>query len=145
MTQTKKQLQEQEKEEAKQTLRKMFLPQLKKGIKPTVHTILKHVSSSGMMRHIDVVYITPKGEPIKLNWYIEKVGLYRRAKDYNAKNADSLRVSGCGMDMGFSVVYNLARSLFQDAKEIASFKVVGRNGDKYETTDGGYLLNQRWL
>jgi hypothetical protein len=98
-----------------------------------------------MMRHIDVIFIGKDRKPINLNWHIEKLGTYKRATNYQSHNADSLRVSGCGMDMGFSVVYGLGSQLFRDKKEIASFKCQGRNGDKHETTDGGYLLNQIWM
>jgi hypothetical protein len=55
---------------------------------------------------------------------------------------EGLRVSGCGMDMGFDIVYNLGRFLFPkgDGKT-----VTGRNGDTKPETDGGYLLKQEWL
>lgn len=43
----------------------------------------------------------------------------------------TIRVSGCGMDMGFHMVYNLARTLYRDFK---------MNGG-----DSGYALKQRWL
>jgi hypothetical protein len=140
---TKKQEMQKEKEEAILYLRELLLKDLPKGQKPTLYTSCKHVSSSGMMRHIDVFAIVDN-QPININWYIEKLGTYKRAKNYDAKNADSLRVGGCGMDMGFSVVYNVGHAIFRDY-EITSLKVRGRNGEKYETTDAGYIITQRWL
>ncbi len=135
-----------DKEQAKRELLKMFEGDIKEGIVPIVHTVLRHVSQSGMMRHIDVIYIKDN-KPTNLNLYIEKLGLYKRKKD-----GWSLRVSGCGMDMGFSVVYNLSSVLFKD-----NFFCIGKNcksndhinGDKnykpHKHSDGGYLLKQEWL
>ena len=34
---------------------------------------------------------------------------------YNRK-AEAIRVGGCGMDMGFHVVYNLSRALYRDGR-----------------------------
>ncbi len=61
----------------------------------------------------------------------------------NGREQDALVVGGCGMDMGFHIVYNLGRVLFPDG-----FKVEGRgrNGDTSGwDKDGGYALNHRWL
>ena len=53
-------------------------------------------------------------------------------------------LAGYGMDMGFHLVYCLSSQLFKGV-DFSKYKIQGRNGDKYETTDAGYLLNQRWL
>ena len=144
-----------EKEQIKQGLKELFKEDINQGKHPIIYTTLKHVSRSGMLRHIDVIY--PKdGDMIVLNWHIENLGLYKRAKTYKANNAGSLRVSGCGMDMGFSVVYDLSSALYGHGKE-CSFICLGENcrsndhvnGDKdrkpHNHSDGGYLLNQRWI
>ena len=102
-----------QKEKAKQDLIKMF-----NSNKVALYTICKHVSRTGMMRHIDVIFITEDRTPININWYIEQLGLFNRAKHYNTLNADSLRVSGCGMDMGYYVVSTLSSVLFNDYKVI---------------------------
>ncbi len=94
------------------------------------------------MRHIDV-FIIKDNQPININWYIERLGTYKRGR-FDSNNANSLRVGGCGMDMGFQVVYGLSHQLFKST-DISKFKIQGRNGDKYETTDPGYLLSQRWF
>ena len=119
-----------------------------------VYTQVVHVSRSGMSRHIDVFAIKDN-TPIKINWQIEKLGLFKRGSSYNAKNADSLRVGGCGMDMGFHVVYNLSSVLYRDG-----FKCSGKNcpsndhfndpefkrrKGKQHKGDGGYALKQVWL
>ena len=103
---TKKQELEKEREEAKENLRALC------PVGTTVYTILKHVSSSGMMRHIDV-FIVKDNEPIMLNWLIVRAGLHTKAR-----NSHSLKVGGCGMDMGFSVVANLAEAIHDDYKKL---------------------------
>lgn len=122
-----------EKDEAVQYLRKMLKPG------DTVYTVLRHVSSSGMSRRMDL-FVIRKNVPYWISGYVGRVlGLRRHPKH------DGLTVSGCGMDMGFHVVYSLSQCLFPKG-----FKVPkgghGRNGDTsgYDN-DGGYALNQRWL
>src|SRR3990167_5500047 len=68
------------------------------------------------------------------------------------RNRWGVRVGGCGMDMGFHLVYNLSRVLFPDG-----FDCIGKdfpandhsNGDRdykpHTHKDGGYALKQRWL
>ena len=106
---------------------------LRSILKPgdTVHTILRHVSRSGMMREISV--IGPSNEDI--TWDVMHVGGYRRSD-----KSGGLRVSGCGMDMGFHVVYNLGYALWPNGTD----KPHGtRNGEP--DSCGGYALKHRWL
>ena len=71
-----------------------------------VYCVLRHVSESGMTRHIDFYAI--KGDrPIWLSSQIAFLCGYRTAK------TRGLIVRGCGMDMGFSVVCNLAYALYK--------------------------------
>lgn len=126
---------------------------LKKFIKPgdTVYTILRHVSSSGMSRNISLVALVD-GKPVFLDWYIERALGYSRAK-----NTEGLKVGGCGMDMGFHLVYSLGSVLFRGE----SWKCSGDNcpynehfndhakyprikGRKH-SGDAGYTLRQSWL
>lgn len=86
------------------------------GNKHTVYCNLNHVSKSGMQRVISFQM---------------------------SKKHDGLTVNGCGMDMGFSVVYNLSSILYPKG-----FKVngVGRNGDTSGwDNNGGYKLKHIWL
>lgn len=118
-------------------------------VKPgdTVYTVLRQVSRSGMSRRIDC-YQLVNGEPHYLTGNVAKVCGYPFPR-----SGEGLRVNGCGMDMGFSVVYNLSATLFP-----AGFGCAGEgcpsndhsNGDRNYTTahhhaDGGYALKQRWL
>lgn len=150
--------------------RQESLAELRSMLKPgdTVHTILRHVSSSGMSRIIDMV-ICRDGEVKSIAW------LAARVMDRSWKNDRhyGIQVGGCGMDMGFALVYNLGEYLFPDgfglpmrlaenpngrdgtrpktkdeAELMASkgWKSYGHNGDASGwDKDGGYALNQRWL
>jgi len=137
-----------ERAEAIATLRK----HLKVG--DTVHTVLRHVSRSGMMRHISVVITTPEG-PWDVTWHVARILGYRQADD------GGLKVGGCGMDMGFHVVYGLSSMLWPDGHRCTSRTVRGRHvcqsndhfndyalpydGRKVKHRDGGYALHQAWL
>ena len=87
--------------EAVETLRKILKP----GDK--VHTILRNVSRSGMSRRIDLYKMEADG-PRYLSGYVATAMGERRHKD------GGIIVGGCGMDMGFHLVYSLSRTLFPD-------------------------------
>ena len=86
----------------------------------TLFTVLRHVSQSGMMRHIDV-YVIRDNRPVYLSGWIANLCGYSRSKD------SAIKVSGCGMDMDFEVVYSTSASLFG-----------------YDNR-GAYALKQEWL
>jgi hypothetical protein len=119
---TKKTQKEMEIQQAKQELIKI----LEEGNRK-VYTSVVSTSGSGMNRKINVFVATKSGEIRNINWYIEKLDLYNRDLKTGA-----LKVSGCGMDMGFSVVYNLSTMLY-------------RNEDGSYSHDGAYKLKQQWL
>lgn len=133
----------------KQTQTAEAIADLKQLLTPgeTVYTILKHVSTSGMYRAIDV-YVFRDNEPRRITWSVAQAVGYR----YDTKH-EALGVGGCGMDMGFNVVYNLSRVLFRDGYECVGQNCGSNdhsNGDRnYEphmhTGDGGYALKQRWM
>ena len=112
-----------------------LLSVLKPGDK--VYTILRHVSRSGMMRIISPVIIR-EGEPLDISWQVARLGIWQRKYPNTG-----LTVYGCGMDKGFSVVYELSRVLFPDGFKVEG---IGRNGDTSGwDRDGGYALQQEWL
>lgn len=118
-----------EKKQAISTLRKM-LP-----VGKTVFTSLNHVSRSGMQRRIRC-YIVRRGG-IKDISYLVATALGDTLDDRGIK------VSGCGMDMGFHLVYSLGGALRPDGFKV---KGVGRNGDTSgHDSDGGYSLGHQWL
>ena len=97
--------------------------ELRQIIKPgdTVYTVLRHVSRSGMTRGIDL-YTIKDNRPRWLTGLAGKaMGTPQSRADWDRERG--LRVSGCGMDMGFHLVYNLAYYLFGD----------------------GYALKHEWL
>ena len=96
-----------EKERAEQ------IAQLRKWLKPgdTVHTIIDHVSRSGMSRTIRVVLLKD-GDALHPNYAVSTILGYRRAK-----RGDGFVVGGCGMDMGFHVVHSLGYALFGEDAE----------------------------
>ena len=119
--------------------RQQAVERLREMLKPgdTVYTTIKHVSRSGMQRSIDV-HLIRDNKPV---WIAPAVA---KAADYPFdERREALKVSGCGMDMGFAVVYDLSRVLFPKG-----FKAPkpGRNGDMSGwDNDGGYALRQEWL
>ena len=136
---------------AREEARKSLLEILKPG--DVVYTQLHHVSKSGMMRIISAKIV--RGDSIQDITYLaaEAIGLKRDAK------YGGVKMGGCGMDMGFEVVYRLGRALWPEGFECAGdgdSKGKGRchsndhcNGDRDYTphhhNDGGYALVQRWL
>jgi hypothetical protein len=81
---------------------------------PVLYTVLRHVSKSGMSRSIDVYSISETGEKYRLS-YLAKVILDLKFDT----NHDGLKMGGCGMDMGFALVYNLAYAVYGDGYAIA--------------------------
>lgn len=113
---------------------------LKKTLKPgkTVYTTVKHVSKSGMSRDI-AVFIAYKGAIKDISWHVANALGYKRSDNGGVK------IGGCGMDMGFALVYNIGHKLFPKGFKLAKGQY-GRNGDKSGfDTDGGYALKQTWL
>ncbi len=121
-TMTKKQEIEQEREGAIEKLRALFAG----DDKPVIHTIVRHVSASGMSRDISLIYV--KEGAIHNITYWGALALDWKLSEKSGNRA--IRVGGCGMDMGFHTVYTLSRVIYRDtATEI----------------EPGYVLTQAWL
>lgn len=131
--------------------------ELRETLKPgmTIHLILRHASKSGMMRRISPVLInngdTSQGDVNTRNLdYLVNVVI--NEKRFEGRDPDGVRMDGCGMDMGFSLVYSLSRSLFPEG-----FQCIGegcpsndhsngdRNREPHGHSDGGYALRHRWM
>jgi hypothetical protein len=86
---------------------------LKQHIKAgdTLYTKLEKVSSSGMSRQIKVLDIKDE-TPSYWSYYVSKI------LGYTLKDNGALVVKGCGMDMGFHVIYSLSQTLFNDGYAI---------------------------
>lgn len=99
MVQTK--AQKAERTEAIEKLRELLEPG------DTVYTILRHVSRSGMMRHISPILIKT-GE----HYVITRLVALATDSRMVYSGHDAIKVAGAGMDMGFSLIYDLTRNLF---------------------------------
>lgn len=100
------------------------IARMQEWVKPgdTVYTILRHVSRSGMQREIGVVLLLPGDRreeadarhggrtPVDVhpNYPVSVILGARTGKH------DGVVVGGCGMDMGFHLVYTLSRYLYPD-------------------------------
>lgn len=122
-----------------------LLSQLRPG--DILYTKVEHVSQSGMTRDISV-YWMKDNEPLDITYAVAQ------ATKSKVKNG-GVRIQGCGMDMGFALVYDLSYKLFPEG-----FLCPGEgctsslhNNKPYPKpikaafrhTDGGYALRQKWL
>lgn len=126
------------------SLREMFPPN------STVTVLLRHVSQSGMMRAISVLH-----NERDVSWLVSRATGFK----FNTR-WDGLTVTGCGMDMGFHLIYSLSRALYgtpgayvcngpSDGYETRCYSNDHSNGAPYVAgavhSDGGYALYSRWL
>ena len=115
---------------------KEAIEKMKEDIKvgDLLYTQLEHVTKSGMTRYIKVRQIK---DDYPYDWtYIASVALGWKYSDrYHA-----IKVGGCGMDMGFHLIYSLGMALWPDGTPEPHGI---RNGEP--DTNGGYALNHRWL
>lgn len=151
--------------EGREAYRAQAKDDLLEFIKPgqTVYCILRHVAKSGMSRRISL-FVIQNGELRDIT------GTAAVAMDRTLNRDEfSIVVGGCGMDMGWHLVYCLSRCLFPDGfgtigsngivtnlrpltreKAVeaiaAGYHFRGRNGDTSGwDNDGGYALTHRWL
>ena len=142
------------KERERQEERQQAIEQLRKFLKPgdTIFTILRHTSKSGMTRDIDI-YIVKDNEPVWLSGYARHV-----VGDGKSRDGNSIRVGGCGMDMGYHIVHNLGYALFPDGFDCTMRDGHGRdrcpsndhsNGDDsysdHHHDSGGYAFHHAWM
>ena len=98
-----------------------------------VYTVLKHVSSSGMSRRIAI--LVRDGDNVRnISGYVADACGYKWTDD------GAVSVGGCGMDMGFAIVYALGAALWPDGTPEPHGT---RNGTP--DSDGGYALKHIWL
>jgi hypothetical protein len=140
--------------DAKNAVRQEAIDRLKVWIKPgdTVYTQIKSVSRSGMSRVIQVVKLAKNDssgecEPIWLGYNVAQACEMKYDRD-----REGVKVGGCGMDMGFHLIYELSHALFRDGFDCigegcpANDHVNGdRNYEPHRHSDPGYALKQRWL
>jgi hypothetical protein len=130
-------------EDATAQARQFLLSILKPG--DTVQTILRHCSRSGMSRSISLV----KDSKDISYWVMEVLD---RKID---QNHGGIKIGGCGMDMGFELVYTLSRVLFKDnftcigehcpANDHVNKPYPKRIKGSMKHSDAGYALRHEWL
>lgn len=130
----------------------------------TVYTKITHVSRSGMSRSIECYLAQGRDNLTDITW------LAARAMNARVDNTHGgIVMGGCGMDMGFALVYNLGRTLYPNGVPCTGSR--GYNPDTYATIqdpprcksnehvndatvpysrdvihrEGGYALNQVWM
>jgi hypothetical protein len=105
--------------ETRKMNREQAIEKLREAIEPndTLYTQLEHVTKSGMTRFIKVRQIKDD-YPYDFTYLVAKALDWKYSDKYYA-----IKVGGCGMDMGFDLIYNLSYVLHGD----------------------GYAINQRWL
>ena len=109
-----------DRELARRRLREML-----EGVeKPVIHTVLRHVSQSGMSRDISLKLVDKDGDLVDIT-YTASEAMGEKVKDRNGWRV--IRVNGCGMDMGFHLVYNLSYELY-----------------KHDTERAGYVIRHEW-
>lgn len=74
---------------------------------PEILTIVRHVSRSGMSRNISLKYVK-NGELVDITYNAALVLDWPLVEGWNY----SVKVGGCGMDMGFHTVYSLSGRLY---------------------------------
>ena len=113
-------------EYARAQLRKMIRP------KQTIYCVLRSVSKSGMSREISL-FIVHKGE-------LRNIDAMASDASGISEGKQGIKMQGCGMDMGFALVYNLGYALWPNGTR----KPHGtRNGEP--DSGGGYALKHSWL
>jgi hypothetical protein len=153
---------------AKEKERQDAVRELREMLKPgdTVFTMLKHVSRSGMSRVIMPVIIR-NNQPRYIGWSVALA----TGRTYD-REKEGVKINGCGMDMGFELVYTLSRVLFPDGfdtsfagrrcpehyekhleGDVKVCPICGKetrpdyyhNGPVEFIENGGYALNHRWM
>jgi hypothetical protein len=136
--------QQAERDEARATLRGL----LDQATDRTLYTILRHVSSSGMTRVIDVVVMLDN-QPASLSH------LYARAIGERTDKRGGVKMTGAGMDMGYALAYNVGRVAYPQGHRCDGETCHSNDHDNrphpprvagsMTHTDGGYRFDHRWL
>ena len=122
-----------------------------------VYTKITHVSRSGMSRSIECYLAQGRDNLTDITWQVA-----RATNSRIDNNHGGIVIGGCGMDMGFALVYGLGRTLYPngvpctgsrehdtDAPRCKSNEHVNDATVPYSRDvihkDSGYALNQVWM
>jgi hypothetical protein len=122
---------------------------LREWVKPgdTIHTIVTHVARSGMQRSIKLfrTYVEDGKAEIHEISYLAA----RAMNDKIDQKNGGIKIGGCGMDMGFHLVYNLGRTLFPEGGSLEATSPIRKHqaerAGETKEKDGGYLLKHHWI
>lgn len=118
--------QQAEREEAKARLREWLSPG------DTVYGIVRHVSRSGMLRVIDLKVASKDGDGRM--WAIGYNAAVAMGDKWD-REREGIRVTGCGMDMIFALVYNLGHALWPDGFDLPTRVILGPDCRTYKEPD----------
>ena len=137
------------KKQERENERQGAIVRLHEELKPgdTVSCVLRRKSASGMCRHISLMIVSG-GSIRDITWLASHA-----MQDRMDRDTGGIVVSGCGMDMGFHLVYNLGRVMFKDGVPCAGKECRSNdhtNGDRDYTAgkmhnDGGYAFRSTWI
>jgi hypothetical protein len=102
-----------------------------------VYTVLRHVSRSGMLRHISL-FVMHEGDIRPITWSAARVLGYPLA----STGHHALKVGGAGMDMGFHVVHSLSYALHGYPEHTTWEQTVK---EQRKPNRPGYSLTHEWL
>ena len=110
----------QERDEARATLRELVeQSQKRRDGSPVIYTFLRHVSKSGMSRDITLKIVDGDGTLRDIT-YTAALAIGEKPRDNYGRRV--IRVHGCGMDMGFHLVYSVSHALY-DGQERAGYVI----------------------
>ena len=110
----------QERDEARTRLRDLVeQSQKRRDGSPVIYTFLRHVSKSGMSRDISLKIVDGDGTLRDIT-YTAALTLGYKPKDRHGSRV--IRVGGCGMDMGFHLVYSVSHALY-DGQDRAGYVI----------------------
>lgn len=118
----------------KQVEKQEAIDHLRNVLKPgdRIYGIVRTVSRSGMSRTIDFYAFQDNDRVYLSGWIATALG-------YSRTDQGALKVQGAGMDMVFSVVYNLGWALFPQGFGIPCEKC----GERASTPDHAALMSNR--
>lgn len=134
---------------------------LRDVLKPgdTVYTVLRHVSRSGMSHSIDLYKVEADDQERDgarilwlSGWAAQAMG--RRQSTARGPAHEAIVIGGCGMDMGFALVYDLSHALYGEGYQCTGPRCPSadhNNNPPRPPADGtmfhqdGYALSHRWL
>ena len=104
-----------------------------------IYSLLRHVSKSGMSRSIDF-FVHEDNEPYRITYLlVDAMGM-----KFDPKNG-GIKVTGCGMDMGYHIVNNLSYTLYGHKGAGDLMPASWQNKPTKDNFRAGYTFTHGWL